>query len=160
VFGGVRSVEDDAAPRGPVVALALRVVGAGSRFLVITIFYNGVGDAVGYYMKGVLFSEFFQNLDWSPITDPQYWWDQRWWGTTPMFWFSALVVSVIGQSMLGEFVVFSLLSFLGLVGFVIAFRRSFPLAPASILTPSPLRRPRRVCGALRRRRAAARTCIR
>jgi len=113
-----------------VVALVLRIVGAGSRFFVITVFYNGVGDAVGYYMKGVFFSPFFQNLDWSPITDPQYWWGQRWWGTTPMFWFSALVVSVIGQSMLGEFVVFSLLSFLGLVAFVIAFRRSFPQVAA------------------------------
>jgi hypothetical protein len=112
-----------------VIALVLRVLGAISRYVVIMSFYGGVGDAVGYYIRGVYFSEFFLNLDWTPITDSQHWWGGRWWGTTPMFWFSAAAVAVIGQTMLGEFILFSLLSFVGLAGFVMAFRRSFPTVP-------------------------------
>jgi hypothetical protein len=42
---------------------------------------------------------------------------------------SGIVLSIIGPSLRGEFIVFALLSFLGLVGFATAFRRSYPHIP-------------------------------
>lgn len=108
--------------------LLMRLVGAMTRFLVL-VFYYGVGDATTYFRRGVLMADFFQNLDWTPITDSQYWFSQSWWGTTFMYWASGFVISFIGPTILGEFIVFSLLSFLGLVAFVVAFKRSFPAVP-------------------------------
>lgn len=112
-----------------VVALLLRIVGAVARFLVLVEYYGGMGDAVGYFREGIEMAPYFQSLDFSPITDPQFWFNQRWWGTTSMYWFSGAVIAVLGTTMLGEFLVFSLLSFLGLGCFVVAFKRSFPSVP-------------------------------
>jgi hypothetical protein len=114
-----------------VLALVLRVVGAVVRFVVLHWVYHGVGDASGYFRVGAYYAEFFQNFDFTPIVDSTMWWDGRWWGSSIVRWASGFVLTFIGPSMLGEFIVFSVLSFLGLVAFVVAFKRAFPSLPVA-----------------------------
>jgi hypothetical protein len=111
------------------VGLGLRVLGALARYGVMVRVYDGVGDAVRYYREGLVYAERFRMFDFSPLWDSAQWHSQTWWGTQFMFFPSGLVLSLIGPTMLGEFIVFSLLSFLGLVCFVVAFHRAFPNAP-------------------------------
>ena len=114
-----------------VAALCLRIVGACMRFVVLVTYYGGMGDAVGYFREGMVLAPYFQGLDFSPLTNPAFWFNQRWWGTTTIYWFSGIVLAFLGNTMLGEFLVFSLISFLGLVFFAIAFKRSFPAVPVT-----------------------------
>lgn len=109
--------------------LALRVLGALARYGVMVGVYDGVGDAVRYYREGLVYAERFRLLDFSPLWDSAQWHSQTWWGTQFMFFPSGLVLSLIGPTMLGEFIIFSLFAFLGLVCFVVAFHRAFPDAP-------------------------------
>ncbi|MGH7508100.1 MAG: hypothetical protein ACREMZ_01350 [Gemmatimonadales bacterium] len=111
--------------------LLLRGVGAVLRYEVLLRFYGGVGDAKAYYREGLVYAEYFSKLDFSPFFDPTLWHAKVWWGTQFMYFPSGIVLSLIGPTMLGAFVVFSLFAFLGLVGFAVAFRRSYPSVPVS-----------------------------
>jgi hypothetical protein len=122
-------------PRGIKVlvmgALALRLVGAFARYQILFGVYNGGGDAVGYYGNGLRLAARLWQLDFGaalPLLQPP---SGHWWGTNFMALPSGIVLALIGPSMLGAFVVFSLLSFLGLAGFVVAFARMFPEARLS-----------------------------
>lgn len=107
------------------LALGLRVVGAGARFLVLQNYY-GAGDATGYFGKGWLFADSFRRLDFAPLTQ-----GGAWYGTEFVRSVSGAVLFFIGPAMFAEFVVFALFSFAGLVGFAYAFRRAYPTAPMS-----------------------------
>jgi hypothetical protein len=109
--------------------LALRVVGSWLRYKVYFEFYGGIGDAGGYYRRGLAYAERFRELDFSPFFDPNLWFRGEWWGTSFVSFPSGIILSAIGPSFLGEFVAFSLLAFLGLVGFAVAFHRSCPDIP-------------------------------
>jgi hypothetical protein len=111
--------------------LALRVVGATARLIVLFDVYRGRGDAVSYYDYGVRYAERFTALDFSPFWDTSQWVGSSWRGTQFMHFPSGIVVSIIGHTMLGEFIIFSLLSFAGLVAFVAAYHRAYPSVPAS-----------------------------
>lgn len=111
-----------------IAALTLRVVGATIRYYVLVGYYDGVGDATRYYNVGLEYAEQFSRLDFTPLTNSQEWWTGVWWGTQFVFFPSGFVLSVIGPTMLGEFLVFAMLGFLGLVWFAVAFRRSYPRA--------------------------------
>lgn len=106
------------------LALVLRVIGSLARYLVLFHLYRGLGDAVTYYQYGVEYAQRFAAHDFSMFWDSSQWRSK--WGTQFVNFPSGMVVSVIGQTMLGEFVVFSLLAFSGLVAFTVAFRRSYP----------------------------------
>ena len=110
-------------------ALVLRVVGAWLRYTILYELYRGTGDAPGYYRRGLAYAERFSQFDFSPFYDPELWFRGRWWGTSFVSFPSGITLSVIGPSFLGEFLVFSLLGFVGLVGFVVAFRRAHPDVP-------------------------------
>ena len=113
-------------------ALLLRLVGATARYLVLFSFYGGMGDAVIYYREGLVFAERFRALDLSPIWDPTFWhFANSWWGTQFVVFPSGIVLSMLGSSILGEFVAFSLLGFAGLVAFAVAFHRSSPHVPVT-----------------------------
>ncbi len=107
-------------------AVALRILGAGLRYYVLTGFYGGFGDQMRYYEIGLGYAEQFQHLDFSVFTDRSQRFGGSWWGTQFVFFVSGGVLWAIGPSLIGEFIVFSLFGFGGLVGFALAFRRSYP----------------------------------
>lgn len=109
--------------------LLFRVMGAAGRYIVLFGVYNGSGDARDYYSGGLANSVFFWNFDFRSIFDPVNWVKDNWWGTQFVYFPSTLVQSILGPSMPGGFVLFSLFSFLGICGFVIAFRRTYPHVP-------------------------------
>jgi hypothetical protein len=106
-------------------ALALRLVGATLRYIV-NFEYYGTGDALQYHAWGLQYAEHFARFDFSPIFDSSYWFREAWYGTQFIVFPTGLIAAAIGPSLYAQFVLYSLFSFVGLVGFVIAFRRSFP----------------------------------
>lgn len=107
----------------------LRIVGAYARYEIFFQFYDGGGDATGYYVAGVEYAQGLRNLDFGILLDRSLWWAGRWWGTQFVRFVSGFVVALIGPSMRGEFLVFSLLAFIGLVLCGRAFHRTFPWVP-------------------------------
>jgi len=71
-----------------------------------------LGDAIGYYSGGVKYSKMIWDLDFSFLT-PAYG-DTRMWGTPMMKYISGFLITVIGPTMRGEFLLFSFLSLVGL----------------------------------------------
>ena len=114
-----------------VAGLALRVVGAVVRYLVLTRYYHGVGNAIDYYNVGLGYADLIRDFHIAPLLDPIAWRGGTWTGTQFVYFPSGLVLSIIGPSFLGEFVAFSLLAFCGLAAFVIAFHRAYPEVPIS-----------------------------
>lgn len=111
--------------------LAFRVIGAVARHFVLFQLYNGSGDAVTYFEFGERYAEQFRQLDFSPLWDRAQWRGSTWWGTQFMNYPTGFVVALIGSTMLGGFVVFSLFAYGGLVAFVAAFRNAYPDADAA-----------------------------
>lgn len=107
------------------IGLALRVVGALLRYEVLFRFYGGIGDAVGYFHTGVRYSSALYRLDPSIFASTE-WWGNQWWGTQFVRWVSGFVIALIGPTMRGEFLFFSLLSFCGLLLFGVAFANAYP----------------------------------
>jgi len=112
-------------------ALALRVVGSAARYYVLFAVYGGSGDARGYYSGGLQFAEQVWNFNFAPLFSPDNWASGRWWGTQFVYFPSTLVQTILGPSMPGGFLVFSLFAFAGLCGFVLAFQRSYPDVPVT-----------------------------
>jgi hypothetical protein len=110
-------------------ALALRVFGGWCRFAIMDVFYGGIGDASGYYERGLGYAQYFRAFDFSPFFDPALWFRGSWTGTSFISYPSGIVLAFIGPSMVGEFVAFSLMAFIGLVGFAVAFQRANPGMP-------------------------------
>ncbi len=111
--------------------LLLRVVGGLARYTVLTGVYDGIGDASGYFGRGVSYAASFARLDFSPITDSSQWWEGNWWGTQFVYFVSAIAVGITGPSMPAAFVTFSLLAFVGLAGFAAAFHKVYSEESAS-----------------------------
>jgi len=104
------------------LAVVLRIVGSLIRYSILMNFYGGVGDALGYYGDGIRFARRLWDLDLSVFGFEQWFGGPgSWWGTQFMGNLSGLVVSVLGPTMLGEFLFFSMLCFLGLYCMVVAF---------------------------------------
>jgi hypothetical protein len=109
-------------------ALTLRVVGSLARHWMVMEFY-GRGDSLQYFARGAAYAERFWNLDFSPFYDPELWRGGKWWGTQFVQFPTGIITALIGPSMLGTYVAFSLMAFVGLVGFGVAFHRSYPHVP-------------------------------
>jgi len=108
------------------VAVALRIVGSTVRYEILFRFYSGLGDAVQYYQEGLTLSRYILSWQISPLS-PDFWLQgANWWGTQFLTRLSALVLTFIGPSMRGEFLVFALLSLLGLVAIARAYHRIQP----------------------------------
>lgn len=98
-----------------VSALLLRVLGSFLRYYLLYAFYDGVGDAARYFQEGGAYAERMAHFDFRMVFDETEWWAGQWWGTQFVKLFSGIVLLIIGPTMKGEFLFFSLLSFLGLV---------------------------------------------
>lgn len=92
----------------------LRVVGSLARHLVIFDFYNGVGDAARYFWAGREIAREIWSLDFSFVERIQAT-GGRLWGTPFLDLAAGVVQSVTGPTVRGEFLFFSLLSYLGLL---------------------------------------------
>lgn len=131
LFGGAVLVRDPRRlaflPKLVMAAIALRILGAFLRYEVVFRFYGGVGDAVRYFDDGRVLAGAL-----SPFT-PAYWVSgPAVWGTSFLIRISGLVTSVIGPTLRGEFLVFSLMALGGLYAMAIAFQRIQPGEPASL----------------------------
>jgi hypothetical protein len=105
--------------------LLLHVLGAVAYLAVFTTYYGG-GDYRFYYQNGLAYAQRIWTGDFSMFFVSTGWLHHVWWGSQFAVFATTIVVSVIGPSMLAAFIVFALLSFLGLIGFGVAFRRTFP----------------------------------
>lgn len=114
-----------------IAAIALRALGSVLRYAVVFGYYGGFGDAANYYAIGLEYAERFRSGDFSVFYDPSQWWNGSWWGTQFIYFPSSIVLSLVGPTILGAFIVFSLLALLGLVGFAYAFRQNYPDVPLS-----------------------------
>jgi hypothetical protein len=112
-------------------ALALRIVGTIGRYYMVMVLYDRVGDSVSYFNYGNEYAERFWALDFSTLWNRELWQSQQWWGTQFLRNVTGGVLAFIGPTLIGGYLAFSLLAFLGLVGFGIAFHRSYPNVPAS-----------------------------
>lgn len=113
------------------VGLGLRVIGAVMKYKVYFIFYGGAADSGVYYRTGLDLAEAFRRFDFSALFDTSTWHGGSWYGTQAVYFLSGGVLTFLGPSMIGEYIVFSLFAFVGLIGFGIAFRRSYPDVPWS-----------------------------
>lgn len=114
------------------LAVLARVIGSFARYEVLFQFYGGVGDATGYYGSGLRFAERLWRLDLSVFGYDQWFGGfERWWGTRFIENLSGVVVSFVGPSMRAEFLVFSLLGFVGLYCMALAFHRLHPGPPST-----------------------------
>jgi hypothetical protein len=109
-----------------VAAVVLRVVGSTARHEVIFRFYNGLGDAVRYFEEGLVISGWIRSFQLNPLS-PGFWFSgTRWWGTQFLIKTSGVVVTFLGPSLRGEFLVYALASFGGLFAIAVAIRRTQP----------------------------------
>src|ERR1041385_5778793 len=104
-------------------AYLARALGALARYYVLKFWYRGIGDASGYFRYGAKYAESVWQLDFTFLSR---WRGGRWWGTQTVAYISTFVCSVIGPTMRGEFLLFSILSFFGLFLFCKAFRNNYP----------------------------------
>lgn len=107
--------------------LLLRIVGAILRYVVLFAVYHGNGDAVVYFTRGLELTQLFWQGDINGLLNLDTF-HGEFAGTNFMQFPSAAVLMITGPSMLGEFIMFSLISFAGLACFVTAYRRTFPNA--------------------------------
>ncbi len=105
-------------------AIVLRLIGSTARYEVLHRLYDGVGDASGYYKVGWALAQRVWQLDFSVLAAEQWFGGPRhWWGTSVLHNLSGIVLSFIGPTMRGEFLVFSLLAFAGLFMMALAVHR-------------------------------------
>ncbi len=105
-------------------AVAMRLIGSTARYEVLQRLYDGIGDASGYYAYGLELAEAVWQLDFAVLSAEQWFEGPRlWWGTSALRNLSGIVLSVIGPTMRGEFLFFSLLSFAGLTLMALAVHR-------------------------------------
>jgi hypothetical protein len=111
-------------------ALALRVVGTLARHYMVVDLY-GAGDSMMYFEWGVRYSDAFWSGDLAALLDSSQWSGRKWWGTQFLRFVTGGAVALFGETFLGGFLLFSLLAFMGLVGFAVAYRRAYPDVPVS-----------------------------
>ena len=104
-----------------VLGVFLRALGSTVRYEIIIRVYGGTGDARSYYYDGQHLSSRTGGL-----LTLDYWFDGRWWGTDFITRISGLITTLIGPTIRGEFLLFSLFGFLGLVAMAIAFHNVQP----------------------------------
>ncbi len=105
--------------------LLIRILGVlGYHFVVFGLYY-GAADPVVYYRWGRTYAESFSQLDFSPLFDRSLWRNPRFVGTNFVGYPAALMVMMVGESFRGTWLLFSSLSFFGLVFIAKAFFRAY-----------------------------------
>lgn len=114
-------------PKLVLAAVALRIVGSLARYDMMKAFYGAVSDANRYFNLGLEFARRAWSLDLA-VFSPMYWFGGpgRWWGTPFMDKLSGLVLTFIGPTIRGEYLVFSILAFCGLYLIALSVHRIHP----------------------------------
>jgi hypothetical protein len=112
-----------------VAGLVMRVVGAVLMLAIIVGLYGGIADAMRYFRDGSGFADRMIQGDFSMFSNPREWAAGDWWGTQFIRFVTGFVVLLLGPTLLGSSIVFSLLGFVGLCGFAVAFSRAYPHVP-------------------------------
>jgi hypothetical protein len=110
------------------LALVLRIAGALVYAEVIGAIYDG-GDYLLYLEQGAVYAERLRELDLSMFTDSSEWRGNQWWGTQFIFFPVGIIGALLGPSMFMQFLVFAILSLIGLLAFGVAFHRAHPEVP-------------------------------
>jgi hypothetical protein len=99
-------------------ALAVKVLGALTRYVMMQVVFGG-GDAIAYHREGLAHYEMVRSFEFGFVEPPYF-------GTVFVEDVTAFLYAVTGPTMLGAFLIFSLLSFIGTWLFYRAARLSFP----------------------------------
>ena len=109
-------------PRLLMLALAARVAGALAYYGVFRIVYGGLGDSVLYASRGVEIAEGLGSFHPPPLLVP----GPASTGTQVTEYLAGVMFTITGPTVLGAFIVWAALSFVGAWYFYKAFRVSFP----------------------------------
>ena len=101
------------------VGVFMRILGVLARYSMIYNLYDGSADAVVYFQAGRYFADHFRVLDFSVVGTRE-----REWGTQVIRYASGVVLTLIGPSVRGAFLVFSSAAFAGLICMAVAFGRA------------------------------------
>jgi hypothetical protein len=106
------------------VAIVVKLMGATGRYLVLARLYDFGGDASSYHREGVVGGQFWRNFQVPPTTGGGSA------GTRFVEQVTGILYAPAEPTMLGGFILFASLAFLGQIMFYLAFRR---IAPARSL---------------------------
>lgn len=106
--------------------LWLRVTGALFYLYLIGSYYGG-GDYLLYFTEGQRYAELLASSDFDAAIAP--WLQPGWWGTYFVVRVTGILLSVIGPTLPGAFIVFAVGGYIGILALALAFRRSFPAIP-------------------------------
>lgn len=104
--------------------LVLHMSGSVARLQVIEQLYSGVGDAKMYFETARIYADQIRSLDFGFVLGEGTI-SGKWWGTQFICSVTSFVVFLTGESFQAGFLVFALLSFLGLVLCVRAYGTAF-----------------------------------
>jgi hypothetical protein len=109
--------------------LVLRLVGGQLYLLIGEVVYGGTADYWYYFHHGAWYAKAL----WAgtPEASGSYWLELGvWWGTPFTIRTSGVLIAALNPSIYGAFLAFSLIGYVGILAFAVAFRRAFPAAPA------------------------------
>lgn len=100
------------------LAFMAKMLGTAVRYYVVAEYY-GYGDAFGYHRDALELAPVWRSLQVPIVTQGSF-------GTQVTKQITGLVYSIVTPPMIGGFMVFSALAFIGMVCFYIAFRKTMP----------------------------------
>ncbi len=100
------------------LAFIAKMIGSAMRYLVVAEVY-GVGDAFSYHRIGLQVAPIWRSLQVPEVTGGGF-------GTQVTGQITGLLYTVVSPPMIGGFMLFATLSFIGMVCFYVAFRRTMP----------------------------------
>lgn len=103
--------------------LWLRVLGSLVYLYVIGAQYGG-GDYLMYFDQGLVYAGLLGSGQFEAALAP--WLESGWWGTSATIRLTGVVLAFVGPSLASAFVVFGVVSYIGIIACWLAFARSFP----------------------------------
>jgi hypothetical protein len=94
-----------------------KMAGSLARYYMVNVLYGGAGDSLRYYSVAVDLAQFWRNGDIPPLTGSGSL------GTQVVEAATGALFAIATPSLLGGFVLFAMISYLGQLGFYAAFRR-------------------------------------
>jgi hypothetical protein len=100
------------------LAFIAKMIGSTARYFVVAEVY-GIGDAFGYHRTGLRIAPIWESLQVPEVTGGSF-------GTQVTGQITGLMYAIVSPPMIGGFLFFGILSFVGMVCFYVAFRSTMP----------------------------------